>query len=427
MNYPPAQFEAMTDGPQSQLIKMRRLATGLLVVMAVLYVLARTLEGSGSFWPWLRAFSEAAMVGAFADWFAVTALFRHPLGLPIPHTAVVRKEQARIGASVASFVRKSFLTPEEVSRQWREWRPLTKCVHRMTKPGDAEHAIRWVLLRLPKVLREEDQKALAGIAASGLQRGVRSLPMARMVTILLRGFLKSPGRRSLLAPMLDRVSQSVANNREWVMDEASKSTKPNKIKIFDALSKAAASAVSGKAVEKFSDELAAASRDEEHPLYGKIEEALMETARELEEGGGGHWEIVKARVLDDPATLETLEEVIQKGAKLILDSAKTLATSESIQEWSESLAGSARRLYDNEEHLAMLEARAGDLAARFFNRYGPGLERIISRTIEAWEPDELIDRLENQVGSDLQFIRINGTLIGGLVGLLLHGIGHLIW
>lgn len=395
--------------------------------MVGLYVLARTLEGQGAFWPWLRAFAEAATVGALADWFAVTALFRHPLGLPIPHTAIVRNEKDRIGMALASFVRKSFLSPDEVIRQWMRWGPLSRFVNRMADVREAEKALRWGVARLPAVLNRGDRETIAHLGAEGLRRGVRNIPMARLVTIFLQGFLKSPGRRGLIAPVLKRLGQSVAENREWVMDEASKASSPKRIKVFDLLSKAAASAVSGKAVDKFSRELVAASEDEGHGLYEKIEDALADTARELDGGGTEQWEVLKTRILNDPETQETLEEVIRKAAALLLESAEGLGDSESIEEWSGIVANAASKLASNKEHLAGLEARAGELAGRFFRRHGPGFEKVISKTVESWEAEELIDRLENQVGSDLQFIRINGTLIGGLVGVVLQGVGNLIW
>ena len=417
----------VTASPNPQLRKMRRLATGLLLVMLVLYVIARSLEGQGAFWPWLRAFTEAATVGALADWFAVTALFRHPLGLPIPHTAIVQKEKDRIGNAVASFVRKSFLAPEEVTRQWRQWRPISRILSQFSNSAEAAKALGWVLDRLPGVLGKGDREVVAGLGARALQKGVRHIPVARVVTILLQGFLKSPGRRSLIAPILGRLGKSVADNRAWIMGEASRVTSPKRVKLFDVLSKAAASAVSGKAVEKFSAELTTASEDESHEIYDKIEEALADTARELESGGGGDWEVLKVRILDDPDTQKTLEDVIQRATALFLEGAESLRNTESVSEWSEVLAGYARKLAADEDKLAKLETRAGELAARLAKRHGVGFEKVISRTVESWEATELMDRLENQVGSDLQFIRINGTLIGGLVGLLLHGVGLLIW
>lgn len=406
---------------------MRRLATGLLVVMACLYVLARSFEGSGAFWPWLRAFCEAAVVGGLADWFAVTALFRHPLGLPIPHTAIVRKEKERIGAAVASFVRKSFLTPEEVARQWQTWRPLKKVAQHLANPAGAESTVRWALARVPKLVGSSDRKTLARLGASGIRHGTATIPTGRLVTILLQGFLKSPGRRSLISPILGRLAQSVAANREWVMDEASKSTKPKKIKILELLSKTAASVVSGKAVEKFSTELAAASRDESHPLYEKIEDALRETADELEGSGDEQWEVLKARIIDDPETLKTLEEVVDRALTLMVESAETLEENGTLKKWSQVLSDAAARLDEDESRLEQIEGRAGELVARFTGRYGANVEKLINRTVDSWEANELIERIENQVGADLQFIRVNGTLIGGLVGLILHGVGLMIW
>ncbi len=417
----------MTDTLDPLLRKMRRIATGLLVLMAFLYVLARSFEGGGTIWPWLGAFAEAAMVGALADWFAVTALFRHPLGLPIPHTAIVRKEKERIGAAVASFVRKSFLTPEEVVRQWQDWRPFKKVVRYLSHPAQAKRALHWGLERMPKLLQSSDRETLSRLGASGIRHGAATIPMARLVTILLQGFLKSPGKRSLLAPILGRLGESVTANREWVMDEASKSTKPRKLKLLGLISQAAASAVSGKAVEKLSAELEAASRDENHQLYQKIEDALQETADELETGGGEEWEVLKKKVIDDPETMRTLEEVMDRALRLILESVESLEKDGTLAEWSQVLSNAAARLNEDEARLHLLEERAGELGARFSGRYGAKVEKLINRTVNNWEPDELIARIENQVGADLQFIRVNGTLIGGLVGLLLHGVGILVW
>lgn len=407
--------------------RMRWMATGLLILMACLYTVARSLEGGAVVWPWVRAFAEAAMVGALADWFAVTALFRHPLGLPIPHTAIVRKEKERIAVVVGSFVRRSFLMPEEVKRQWLEWRPVALVVGQFADPARARSRLRWGLERLPHFLKERDRTALAGLLSNGLQRGIGVVPVGKVVTILLRGFLKSPGRRSLIAPLLGKVGRSVAANRAWVMDEAARGVRRRRLKVVDFLSRAAAVAVSGKAVEKFAVEMEAASEDVEHPLYEKIEEALAETATELEAGAIEPWEILKGRVVNDPETLATIREVIEQALELLLESAGALQRDGTLEKWAEALATGASRLQKDRDRLERLEERAGKLAARFFERFGGKVEELISDTVTRWESEELIERIESQVGADLQFIRINGTLIGGLVGLLLHGAGLLIW
>ena len=407
--------------------KMRRLATALLMVMVVLYVLARSFEGDASFWPWVKAFAEAAMVGALADWFAVTALFRHPLGLPIPHTAIVRKEQKRIGNAVASFVRQSFFTPEEVMKQWQSWRPVQSMVTRFSSPDHVESALKFTLARLPEWISETDRKALARAGASGIRYSASSIPMARVVTALLKGFLKSSDRRRVLAPLMARLARTVEENREWVMGEASKSTKPQESKFLDAFQKMAATAVTGKAVEKFAAELKAASENLDHALYAKVEEVLGETATELENGDTSAWEALKTRLLADPETQNMIEGIIDEALALFLERSTTLEEDGTLRRWSEKIARSAERLGIDHERLARFDQRGSELVASVANRFGPQFETTINRTVESWEADELVEKIENQVGADLQFIRINGTLIGGLVGVLLHGLGLLIW
>lgn len=416
----------MNDG-REKLNRMRMLATGLLVVMMVTYGISRSLEETMTSWAWVRAFSEAAMVGALADWFAVTALFRHPLGLPIPHTAIVREEKERIGELVGQFVRGSFLTKDEVSRQWKDWRPVERLAGWLSKKENAERTVQRVAGTLPALMAKADGMELSRMGAEKLRDGLQGLPVGRLVSVLLQGFLRSPSRRQVLAPVLGRLSLTVAQNRDWVMDEARKGAPMRGAKILGAVTEVAAMMMSGKAIEKLSAELESASKDEEHPLFDKIEEALGQTLQELEDGGGGEWEAFKERVLADPETQAVLEEVIRGVGRYALTEARTLEDGGDGGRWSEVIAGVALRLTENPEKLQSVESTIENAVAGFFDRYGEGIEKVISRTVDSWEADDLIERLENQVGPDLQFIRINGTLIGGCVGLLLHGVGILIW
>ncbi|GHC61017.1 DUF445 domain-containing protein [Roseibacillus persicicus] len=416
----------MNDG-REKLKRMRMLATGLLVVMAVTYGVSRTLEETMTAWAWVRAFSEAAMVGALADWFAVTALFRHPLGLPIPHTAIVREEKERIGALVGQFVRGSFFTREEVSRQWKDWRPVERLAGWLSSQENAERAVQRVAGTLPALMAKTDGMELSRMGAEKLREGLQGLPVGRLVSVLLEGFLRSPSRRQVLAPVLGRLSLTVAQNRDWVMDEARKGAPMRGAKILGAVTEVAAMMMSGKAIEKLSAELESASKDEAHPLFDKIEEALGQTLEELESSGGSEWEAFKERVLADPETQAVLEEVIRGVGRYTLAEARNLEEGGDGGRWSEMISGMSHRLLDDPEKLDNLESTIEKAVAGFFERYGEGIEKIISRTVDSWEADDLIERLENQVGPDLQFIRINGTLIGGCVGLLLHGLGVLIW
>ena len=129
----------------------------------------------------------------------------------------------------------------------------------------------------------------------------------------------------------------------------------------------------------------------------------------------------------DPETQAVLEEVIRGVGRYLLTEAESMEAGADGGRWSAMISGVAQRLSEDPEKLANLEATVENGVSGFFERYGEGIEQIISRTVDSWEADDLIERLETQVGPDLQFIRINGTLIGGCVGLLLHGVGILIW
>lgn len=276
-------------------------------------------------------------------------------------------------------------------------------------------------------MAKTDGLELSQLGAERVRDGLQGLPVGRLVSVLLQGFLKSPSRREVLAPVLGRLSQTVAQNRDWVMDEARKGAPMRGTKILGAVTEVAAMMMSGKAIEKLSTELESASNDEEHSLFGKIEEALEQTLKELEEGEGGEWEAFKERVLADPETQAMLEEVIRGVGRYVLAEAENLEEGGDGGRWSEMISGIAQQLLDDSEKLQRLEETVEGGVAGFFERYGIGIEKIISRTVDSWEADDLIERLETQVGPDLQFIRINGTIIGGCVGLLLHGVGMLIW
>ena len=241
--------EAPEKGLREDLFKMRRLATGLLMGMAVVFVVARTLEEGASGWSWIRAFAEAAMVGALADWFAVTALFRHPLGLPIPHTAIVKTEQARIGSAVARFVRGSFLSRAEVDRQWEEWQPLDQLLRHLSQPEQTRKMLRWIVQQGPKFFQGQRDQSLSELLSTTMRRGLSALPVTKLLQVATNGFLKSPSRRQIIAPMLKRVSVMLDQNRDWVSEEAVKSSTPQKNQFFDKLTKAATAVVSTKAVE----------------------------------------------------------------------------------------------------------------------------------------------------------------------------------
>lgn len=403
---------------------MRILATSLLGLMAVVFVLAKTWEGEVAFLAWVRAFSEAAMVGALADWFAVTALFRHPLGLPIPHTAIIAREKGRIGAVLARFMRGSFLTKEVMLTQWQEREPLRQGLSWLADDKNEREiakALRGVWTPVRAGLQGGESTGKIGHL---LRESFSQLPMDRCMAVLLRGFLASESRRAVMAPLLGRLADAVEGNRDFVMTEASHDAPLQNNKVLGALTSAVTRVFSGKAVEKVGAKLREASQDETHQFFDKIEEALGKILTELEQGGAAirEWSAFKDRLIEDPETTILINRAL-KGAGNLIE-----------REWIEGensrggeMVAEVACSWLEREDFGDLNEKLGRWLAGQVERHGGHLEAWVTRIVESWEADELIERMESHVGADMQFIRINGTLIGGCVGVILHALSGVIW
>jgi len=405
---------------------MRRWATGLLLLMVVSYACSRTFEPEIPGLAWVRAFSEAAMVGALADWFAVTALFRHPLGLPIPHTAIVRREKARVGRMIGRFLRKSFLSPEVVREQWREHRPLHRLVGLAAREENERALAQRVEKIAPSFIATVGESGLAGSASEVIEEGLGKMPVGKAIRRGLQAFLRNERRRELIAPILGRLAQIVESQSGFFVSEAEKEAPFQETRILGALTRGVTRAFSGRAVEKAGVRLAEASRDLTHPLYDRIEDSLREAIDDLGRSSKTlrEWEGFKERVLSDPETRVGIESFLRKLGDLL--SQELLAGEESpriVRMVRETAIG----LEGNAELLEQWEGRLGEVVERILQKHGDKVEALVSGMVDRWDADALIDTLETHVGPDLQFIRINGTLIGGCVGLLLHGVGLLIW
>lgn len=391
-------------------------------MMAVVYVLARSYEGRWEWLAWVRAFSEAGMVGGLADWFAVTALFRHPMGLPIPHTAIIKKEKSRIGAVLARFIRRNFLSDEVTRQQWREWRPLGRVLGWMAAPEN-EKELQRLIAKLSGSLTAAFQKRQdesGSRAAEILRDTLTKLPVESGLGVAVRSFLASESRRAVMAPFLERLATALNSNRDYVIDEAGKEAPLQNTKIFGTISRVVTRVLSAKAMIKVSERLHDAAKDESHPIYDRIEESLVQLAEELAEGGAAsrEWEGFKKRVAEDPETLVMLEKLAKGAGRMLRE--------DWLGEETGRLAGLVQETcarLETEGRLPELDEKASEWVAIMVQRHGELGEKWMSRIVDSWDAAVLIEKLETHIGADLQFIRINGTLIGGCVGVGLHAIG----
>jgi uncharacterized membrane-anchored protein YjiN (DUF445 family) len=397
---------------------MRRRATALLAGFAVLFVamsvVAHMQPDLAPFWIRLvRATSEAAMVGGLADWFAVTALFRHPMGIPIPHTAIVAQRKDRIGRSLGNFVGNNFLSRDVIARQ-------------LAGMKLGERGARWLS-------QPEHQARVAKAIAGGVARAAESVPDAELkesvhTTLVeqLRKAQVAPLLGDLLAlattddrhqEMLDRlvtlVSRVVADNKELIRHRIAEESPwwvPNVVddKLYEKI-------VVG--IERTLDEVAT---NDEHPLREQFDHALRDFTDKLHHSPEtiARAESMKERLLGHPA----VEEL--SGA--LLGAARTSLTkyigpdAPSPAPLERALGAMAERALANEQLLVDIDQALERLVLGVVDQYRPEVAELIARTVEGWDATDASRKIEVQIGRDLQFIRINGTLVGGLVGLVLY-------
>ena len=408
---------------------MRRLASGLLALMAAAFAAASCLEPRWPALSWLRAFAEAAMVGALADWFAVVALFRHPFGLPIPHTAILRRKKDEVGGALADFVVTNFLTREVIAARLSGL-DLAKAVTDWLGRNGAAVAEKGCAF-IPRVLDALDDEDVARLIQTQLREHVGSLRAAPALGSLLSVLTADKNHELLIQGMLPVLGRLVEENREQLVSGIeSELPIPDRIGTIpiptSGLKTQVAKYIADKAVDKVQRVLADAAEDPDHRLRVEFTKRLeafiadLKTSPEFEAKG----EELKAELLANPLAGEYTRQVWAKLKRFMQDDAAK-PDSEIRRSLTDLVASLAAGIDKDEALRAKLNAGLRSGVTEFVASHAPEAGRVIRDTIAGWDGAEMAGKLEAEVGTDLQFIRINGTLIGGLVGLLLHALGVL--
>jgi uncharacterized membrane-anchored protein YjiN (DUF445 family) len=399
---------------------MKAAATGLLLIMAVVFVTARWFEPA---WPglaYVKAFSEAAMVGGLADWFAVTALFRHPLGLPIPHTAIIPRNKDRIGDALANFINENFLLPSVIARRMRTMDVAGAAGRFLRAPAgeEAKSRIRQGASRLiADIFEGLDDERLGGIAKAAISSRLRSMQVAPLLGHALASAINEDRHVPMLEATIRWTARALDANEPLIRQMVRK--KANwALKIAGLDSKLADSIIQG--LRKLTVEM---STDPAHPVRVKVEEALAQLANDLQTRPETQEKVeeIKQQLLDNRSVSLWLDTIWQKGREAIIraarnpDAAMAGKLGEVLNSMGSTLESDPRiRRAINR----FVRRAAGGMAAS----YGASIVTLVSDTIRSWDARTVTARLEAAVGRDLQYIRINGTLVGGLVGLAIYAL-----
>lgn len=400
---------------------MKVAATGLLVVMAIIFFTARHYEALHPTVGYVKAFAEAAMVGGLADWFAVTALFRHPMGLPIPHTAIIPKNKDRIGEALATFLQQNFLIAPVVARRMRKLDLAGAAGRFLQAPQGQETRIRQGASRLIADLFESlDDERLGGLVKSSVANRLRKMEVSPLIGHALASAINEDRHIPMLEAAIRWTARALDANEDLIRDMVKK--RANWVlKLAGLDEKLSDSIVNG--LRKLTVDM---HKDPAHPVRIKIEQALAQLANDLQTKAETRAKVeeMKEQLLDNRSVSLWLDTLWQKGREAIIraarnpDAAMAGKLGEVLQSMGQSLDKDARMK-------AAINQFARRAVAGMAASYGSSIVKLVSETVRGWDAQTITDRLENAVGRDLQYIRINGTLVGGTVGVLLHALDAL--
>jgi len=398
---------------------MRRWATGTLVAVTTAWLVILIVAPAGDWAGYVRAALEASMVGALADWFAVVALFRRPLALPIPHTAIVVARKEQFGQTLATFFRENFLSGVAVAERMRSSASVARASAWL---ADREHAttmVRNVLDRGAGALDAHHERVV-DVLVSELRRATAGVPLTEMSASILRAAIESPqlddgieamcaAARRVISERGDRLEEMLTAERPWWLPEALQH------RLFEYL------------VDRTAETLDAIARDPRHPTRQQLRAALVGLVDRLEHDPafGDRLRDLQRSVAEDPRVDAVLTEMVAG----VVDRLRIEARNPGSQleaRLVDLITETAVRIRDDAALQGRIEQAVEATVDRTMRRFGADVDALVTGTIASWDAERTADQLELLLGPDLQYIRINGAVVGALAGLLLYSIAQVV-
>ncbi len=411
-----------TSTKAQQLRNHKRLATGLFLLMVAVYSLMTYLSRSNpAHWiGYIKAFSEAAMVGALADWFAVTALFHHPLGLPIPHTNLIEKSKKSIGDNLGNFVVDNFLTPQNIRPYIQQLSLSAYAAEWLSGKKNKDLLIAELVKVLKDIIAKIDDTVVAGFIARKGSELVGTIELNKIVAQALHYLLEKKEQEKLVTTLAGRIKKFISENEAMVQEKVKEESYFFVPKFIE--NKLAAKISGGLA--RYFEEI---ENDEHHKIRGEITQQLEQFAQELRTEGKwiAAFDELKSGLLSGE-NINRYAADIWQSLKQTLSQELADENSVMIRYFSKTVDELVANLKQDEALRQRIDGWIRLTAYKYILRNTDNVGTLISNTVGNWQGRELSQKLELEVGKDLQFIRINGTLVGGLVGLLIYTITQLL-
>ena len=412
--------EPLDDATRALMLRrMKTMATGLLLLATVIFIIAHLLEPRFPWVAFVRATAEAAMIGGLADWFAVTALFRHPMGIPIPHTAIVPRHKDRVGRILAGFLQRHFLSPEVIADKLRSARIARHLADWLVHPENARTVARQAAVAISAGARATQTEAVQDMIEHAVARKVRNTPVAPLLGRALTVVVEDDRHQELFDEAMRLIGRAVRDNRQFVRDRIDRETPwwvPEQID----------EKLTEKIVDSIDRTVQDVHNDPDHPMRERFDVALKNFIERLQtdERAIAKAEAMKQDFLNDEV-MRNLGGAIWQDINEALARVAEREEGAGMDAITRALVAFGRAVQEDEALMAKVDKWVVDVASQLVDRYRDEIGALVTDTVAKWDPQATSQRIELAVGRDLQFIRINGTLVGGLAGLIIYTLSRL--
>ena len=416
----PADLSPADVERRRRLVRMKTLAAVLLVGMAGLFVIGYLLEPHHAWAAYLRAAAEAGMVGALADWFAVTALFRRPLGLPIPHTAIIPTRKDAIGSSLSDFVATNFLSESVVREKLAAFSVASRLGGYLATPATAERIVAEAANAVGGLASVLSDDQIAGLIENMVRRRVDQTRVGPLIGRIAADVFERGDHHALVDVVIDRLHEWVRDNPTRIVGMVTERAPIWTPKFLD-------DRVGGRLYRELENFLYAVRTDPEHPMRQSLDGFLAKFAADLQNDPEtiAKAEAIKGRLLDNDAVQSLAGSAWATVKKTILEAINDPG-SDLRRAAVAGLTALGQRLGSDPELAEKVDSWVADAVGYLARNHARSITGIIDETIARWDGPATSRRIELQIGRDLQFIRINGTVVGALAGLVIYSLARLL-
>ena len=410
----------MINDKKTELARMKRLAGALLLLVSTVYLVSSLFEQYSPWVGFVSATAEAAMIGAIADWFAVTALFRHPLGIRIPHTAIIPSRKDAIADQFGTFVQSNFLSEQVISDRIHDMQLGHTIATWLTKPDNAHSIAEQITIGIAGMTHLVNDKDIQRVIEQRVAKGISETSFSPIIGELLCFVTSGKRQQDIIDGAIDIASRLLEDSDTDIRNQVSQETPwwfPNTLD----------RSIYRKIIRSVSRSLYSIQVDVRHPARVRLIDMLNQFMHDLKysEDFAKKEAAIKQDLLSHPSASQFTQSLWDDIKQSLLKQ-KDQSDSELTRAIEDVVANFGHAILEDPVLAEKIDSW-GDNAARYLIRsYGEEISDLIARTIKNWDPVATSERIEIQIGRDLQFIRINGTLVGGLIGLLIHSVHHLL-